>query len=134
MQCARQFVEDYLKKQVRFYEIAARCFRKGNILFDAEQAKAEVVLDASESKEDALVITSGQGEGYRTRYALRRDDEGWSLTRVQMECGVCHITRRNLNCEFCDGEGWRTVGGHLPTAVARANLGILGRRRRLKRL
>ena len=79
MQSARQFVEDYLKKQVRFYEIVARSFREGYILFDAEQAKAEVVLDASESKEDALVITSGQGEGYRTRYALRREDEGWSL-------------------------------------------------------
>ena len=108
-QSARQFVEDYLKKQARFYEAAARSLPEGGSLFDTEQAKAEVVLDVSESVEGALVITSGRGEGYRTRYALRPDGEGWSITRVHRECGVCYVTSKKQDCQFCGGEGWKTV-------------------------
>jgi hypothetical protein len=115
MQSARQFIEGYLSKQVHFYEVAAKALQAGPGLFGVEQAKAEVVLESSESKRGAVVTTSGQGEGYAMRYILRREAEGWCFKRVQKECGICRITERitgklrNENCEYCRGGGWWPV-------------------------
>jgi len=119
MQSARQFVEEHIKKELRFLAVAATCFGGG--WRDAEQAKARTVVDISELKKRAFVTISGPREGYRSRYVLRRVKTEWSIVKVQRECPLCHLRQSllhngtfaefelvgsNTNCEVCAGKGW----------------------------
>ncbi len=107
MQSPREIVEDYLKKEARFLEVCNKKLQAG--LFDVQQPRRETVLDASQSRAHAVVITSGSGARYRRRYSLRNSNGGWHITSIQLECAVCCGAGKfaGKECEFCSGAGWR---------------------------
>jgi uncharacterized UPF0160 family protein len=102
---ADQFVEDYLSKQVHFFQVAGQL--ACNI-----GSRRESILGVSESLMRAVVTTSGSGAGYRRRYILARKRDSWILKGLQKECGVCFMNAQftgkatNESCEYCQGTGW----------------------------
>ena len=102
MKSARQFVEEYLGKEAHFWQVTAKWLPG----MDWKQAGTARVLEASESDDEAIAIVSGPAEGYDMRYLLECEAKGWVIAEVQRECGVCHFTGRNKDCQFCHGEGW----------------------------
>ena len=62
MQSPRKCVEDYLKKEARFLQVCNTSLQSN--LFDAQRVAREAVLDVSQSRTRATVVTSGSGERY----------------------------------------------------------------------
>ena len=103
MQSAQEFVEDYLRKEARFFKAAEATFPGTHF----STKRRQVVLNVSEQKTRALVVVSGSGVGYRTRYALRRKKTGWSIAAIQPQCPACSLFGASKDCEHCHGKGWR---------------------------
>src|SRR6266852_5616287 len=100
MQSAQDFIQDYLKEQIRLQEIWSaawlpvreRYFQPGSNALDPQQnidrAKAEVPVAISEAGGTSVVTTSGYGEGHRLRYTLANTEGAWRISRVELECGI----------------------------------------------
>jgi hypothetical protein len=101
MPSAKEFVEDYLRKEARLQEAAAIAFPG-----IAPWYIPTVVLHVHELRTRAYVIVGGLRKGYRTRYTLRHRRNEWSVAVVQRECPVCDLFGPNKNCEDCHGKGW----------------------------
>jgi hypothetical protein len=106
MQTAREFVENYLRNEMRFLEAAAIAFPGGPF----EAGPMQDILDVSEFERRAFVVVSGAVEGCRTRYALRRRSYGWALDDVQWQCSLCRRHGRRKKCQLCQGKGWFSPG------------------------
>jgi hypothetical protein len=109
MQTAREFVEEYLGNEARFFDTLKIAFPGSH--FEAEPIpEMQQVLDVSEFKQRAYVVVSGISDAYKTRYALRRRSYGWALIAIQPQCPLCHRYGRNKQCELCGGKGWFSQG------------------------
>jgi DnaJ-class molecular chaperone len=122
MQSPIEFIQDYLKEQVRLYEfwstsyapVRARFFEQAYNPFDPQKniarAEAEAILESSGTEGAPVVTTTGYGDGHRLRYTLQAAQGAWRISRVQIECGICRGTGefKEKACKLCKGEGWKT--------------------------
>jgi len=44
--------------------------------------------------------------GFKQRYRLKAEGEGWLVRRVDFACFQCDGEYNNKSCVFCHGEGW----------------------------
>ncbi|SRR5258706_8435288 len=130
MQTATDFLNDYfcdrtnlLRGSVDAWEThITRFFSPGYRPYDRQkavaQSEAERVTSMAGSDEAPEIITSGCTGGlWRARYRLRKADDLWLVTSMEMECGICRGSGKARNgtddCRLCKGKGWTLVGERL---------------------
>jgi hypothetical protein len=121
MQSPEDFIRDYLKEQVRLQQVWStiwlpvreRFFQPGYNAFDPQlnidRANREIPLETSESEGNAVIITSGYGDGHRLRYSLQSKAGSWRIGGIELECGICRGTGKFKDsvCKLCKGAGWK---------------------------
>jgi hypothetical protein len=119
MQSAEEFMHEFfcartaeIKKELenrtpfrqRFF--TDDCFwdsRKGVI----ERNESETIVSVSNFDSEVEVITQQADPFPRLRYHLQRAGQSWLIRGVDAECLSCGEARGNVECIFCNGNGWQ---------------------------
>lgn len=127
MQPVEDFLRDYFRNRTellresycgweshtqRFFASDYQPYNREKTVADSD---AENILSVSNADGSAEVITTGfSGGRWRFRYRLSRGLDGWRITSMEMECGICHGSGKTKDsesdCRLCKGAGWKLVG------------------------
>jgi hypothetical protein len=111
----RRPIPDWEKHISQFFAPEYRPYDRQKAVDDSEAEQITEILGDVAAPE---VITTGcTGGHWRARYKLRATGDSWIITRMEMECGICHGSGKAKNgvdvCRLCKGDGWRLVGEHV---------------------
>ena len=97
-----EVIKRFLREQNRFLK------RYGPRL--KNPPKPQKILDIHLTRNEAVVLTSGLGQGRHRRYHLRNPrNRGWTITAIELECSLCSgtgVLPIDQVCNLCRGTGW----------------------------